>query len=88
MTNCIDTIDRPYGSGPVERAGSTIGRVIDQLVAVSAEGAMAAVLKLLDLQRKARERSHLAALPDDILKDVGLSRADIEAELNRPLWLR
>ena len=29
MTNCIDTIDRPYGIGPVERAGSTIGRVID-----------------------------------------------------------
>jgi len=88
MTDCIDTIDRPYGTGPVERAGSAIGRVIDQLVAVSAEGAMAAVLKLLDLQRQARERSHLAALPDEILKDVGLSRADVEAAVHKPLWLR
>ncbi|MFN4275540.1 MAG: DUF1127 domain-containing protein [Ferrovibrio sp.] len=88
MTNCIDTIDRPYGSGPVERVGSTIGRVIDRMVAVSAEGAMAAVLKLLDWQRQARERAHLATLPDDILKDVGLSRADIEAVTHRSIWLR
>lgn len=88
MTDCIDTIDRPYGTGPVERAGSTIGRVIDQLVAVSAQGAMAAVLKLLDLQRQARQRAELAAMPHEILKDVGLTRADIEAELNKPLWLR
>ncbi|MFC3674545.1 DUF1127 domain-containing protein [Ferrovibrio xuzhouensis] len=88
MSDCIDTIDRPYGTGPVERAGSTIGRGIDQLVAVSAKVATAAVLTLLTLQRRARERSDLAALPNDILKDVGLSRADIEAELNKPLWLR
>ena len=88
MTNCIDTIDRPYGTGPVERAGSTIGRVIDQLVAVSAQGATVAVLKLLDMQRQARQRADLAALPNDILKDVGLTRADIEAELSKPLWLR
>ena len=88
MTDCIDTIDRPYGMGPVERAGSTIGRVVDQLVAVSAQGAMAAVLKLLDMQRQARQRAELAALPQDILKDVGISRADIEAELSKPLWLR
>jgi uncharacterized protein YjiS (DUF1127 family) len=84
----MDTIDRPYGTGPVERAGSTIGRVIDQVVAVSAQGATVAVLKLLDMQRRARERADLAALPQDILKDVGLSRADIEAELHKPLWLR
>ena len=48
MTNCIDTIDRPYGIGPVERAGSTIGRVIDRTVTVSARGATTMVLTLLD----------------------------------------
>lgn len=88
MTNCTDTIDRPYGTGPVERAGSTIGRVIDQLVAVSAAGAMAVVLKLLAWQRASRERMHLASLPNEILKDVGLTRADVEAEIRKPLWLR
>lgn len=88
MTNCTSTIDRPYGIGPVERAGSTIGRVIDRVVAVSAQSATAIVLMLLDWQRRAQERAYLATLPDEILKDVGLSRADIHAELNKPLWLR
>jgi uncharacterized protein YjiS (DUF1127 family) len=89
MTNCIDTIDRPYGSGPVERAGSTIGRVIDRMVAVSANAATAVMLMLLDWQRQARERADLAGLPQEILKDVGLTRADVEAELlKRPVWIR
>lgn len=88
MNNCTSTIDRPYGSGPVERAGSTIGRVIDRVVAVSAKGATGAVLMLLDWQRDARERAHLATLPCEILKDVGLTRADVEAQIQKPLWLR
>lgn len=88
MSNCTSTIDRPYGSGPVERAGSTIGRVIDRVVAVSAKSATAVMLMLLDWQRHARERAQLASLPHEILKDVGLTRADIEYELRKPLWLR
>ncbi|MEK9968300.1 MAG: DUF1127 domain-containing protein [Ferrovibrio sp.] len=89
MSNCIDTIDRPYGTGPVERAGSTIGRVIDRVVAVSADVATTAMLKLLDWQRQARQRAELAGLPQEILKDVGLTRADVEAELlKKPVWLR
>ncbi|QDO99595.1 DUF1127 domain-containing protein [Ferrovibrio terrae] len=47
------------------------------------------VLTLLDWQRQARERAELAGLPQEILKDVGLTRADVEAELSRkPVWLR
>lgn len=88
MSNCTSTIDRPYGIGPVERAGSTIGRVIDRVVAVSAKGATGVMLLLLDWQREARERAHLATLPCEILKDVGLTRADVHAELHKPLWLR
>jgi uncharacterized protein YjiS (DUF1127 family) len=89
MSNCIDTIDRPYGIGPVERVGSTIGRVIDRVVAVSADAATTAMLTLLDWQRQARERAELAGLPHEILKDVGLTRADVEAELlKKPVWLR
>ena len=33
-----------------------------------------------------RQRQQLAALSDDMLKDIGLSRADIETEANRPFW--
>lgn len=33
-----------------------------------------------------RQRRQLAALSDDMLKDIGMSRADIETEANRPFW--
>jgi uncharacterized protein YjiS (DUF1127 family) len=33
-----------------------------------------------------RERQQLAGLSDDALKDIGLSRADIHQESERPFW--
>jgi uncharacterized protein YjiS (DUF1127 family) len=33
-----------------------------------------------------RERQTLAGLSDDALKDMGLSRADIQQESERPFW--
>lgn len=36
--------------------------------------------------RVAAERRRLAALPDEALKDIGLSRADAMAESDRPFW--
>ncbi len=33
-----------------------------------------------------RQRQQLAALSDEMLKDLGLSRADIETEASRPFW--
>ena len=36
--------------------------------------------------RVAAERRRLASLPDDVLADIGLSRAEAEAEANRPFW--
>ncbi|HEY0286854.1 MAG TPA: DUF1127 domain-containing protein [Pseudomonas sp.] len=33
-----------------------------------------------------RERMALASLSDDALKDMGLSRADIQQEVERPFW--
>ena len=33
-----------------------------------------------------RQRQQLASLNDEMLKDIGLSRADIEPEVNRPFW--
>jgi uncharacterized protein YjiS (DUF1127 family) len=32
------------------------------------------------------QRQELARLSDDALKDIGMSRADIEQEISRPFW--
>ncbi|WP_268797293.1 DUF1127 domain-containing protein [Pseudomonas huanghezhanensis] len=33
-----------------------------------------------------RERRQLASMSDDALKDIGLSRADVLQEVERPFW--
>jgi len=44
--------------------------------------------RLLDLavalDRRSRERAQLAALDEHMLRDIGVSRADVEAALGRP----
>ena len=45
---------------------------------------------LLDLlirwQERAFERKRLAAMDDHVLRDIGLSRADIDQEVRKPFW--
>jgi uncharacterized protein YjiS (DUF1127 family) len=36
--------------------------------------------------RRQRERRELASLSDDMLRDIGLIRADVEREYLRPMW--
>ena len=46
--------------------------------------------KLLDTlwiwQQRASERYRLQQISDHMLKDMGLNRADVEAEANKPFW--
>ena len=41
---------------------------------------------LMTWQQRAVERHHLMSLNDHQLKDIGLSRADIEQEAGKPFW--
>lgn len=41
---------------------------------------------LLLWQERAAERAHLASLDDRALRDVGLSRVDVERESSLPFW--
>ena len=45
-----------------------------------------AIATLLSWVERARARRMLAALDDRMLRDVGLSRADIEHEIEKPFW--
>ena len=47
-----------------------------------------AAVRLLQWQETWRQRKHLASLDDAALKDIGLSRADVAAELRKPVWRR
>jgi len=43
---------------------------------------------MLGWQERARERRHLAALPEHMLKDIGLSAADAAQEASKAAWRR
>lgn len=41
---------------------------------------------LLGWTERARQRRHLAGLDDRLLRDIGISRVEVEAEISRPFW--
>jgi uncharacterized protein YjiS (DUF1127 family) len=41
---------------------------------------------LLDWQERARQRHRLGEMDDHLLRDIGLSRADLEHETGKPFW--
>lgn len=56
------------------------------LVAAVDTGLELAVDTLFAWQRRRADRMRLQSMDDHILRDVGLSRADIEAEASKPFW--
>ena len=45
-----------------------------------------AVDLLLIWQQRARDRRQLESLSDHMLRDIGLTRADVYAEASKPFW--
>ena len=56
---------------PLPRANSVVGRFVGAL---------------LVWQARSRERQILAAMDDHALKDIGLTRADVSREIEKPFW--
>lgn len=46
-----------------------------------------AMQRVLHWHELARQRHELASMSDEALKDIGLSRADIQQEVERPFWM-
>jgi uncharacterized protein YjiS (DUF1127 family) len=42
---------------------------------------------VLDWQERARQRRRLSELDDRMLKDIGLTRADVSREIEKPFWM-
>jgi uncharacterized protein YjiS (DUF1127 family) len=51
-----------------------------------ARGVRRAAECLLSWQERARQRHQLQCLSDHMLRDIGLTRADVLAESTRPFW--
>ncbi len=44
------------------------------------------LLRLLAWRHEARQKARLRLLDDRLLQDIGVTRAEAEAEADRPLW--
>jgi uncharacterized protein YjiS (DUF1127 family) len=53
-----------------------------------ARGAMRVAELLLTWHERSRQRHQLQRLSDHMLRDIGLSRADVLAETTKPFWER
>jgi uncharacterized protein YjiS (DUF1127 family) len=63
--------------------GAGLGLRLAAALAGAARGG-AAALRLW--RERARQRRQLAAMDDRLLQDIGLSRAQVEAEFQKPFW--
>ena len=65
-------------------------QTLDHLAAGPADTGPSRALKILELPFVWLERLHarkeLAGLSDAALKDIGLARGDIQAEVDKPFW--
>jgi len=62
-------------SGIRQNHSSTIG-----------EGLVTLFNRISDWSERRRTRSHLYQMPDYILHDIGVSRAEVESEYQKPFW--
>jgi uncharacterized protein YjiS (DUF1127 family) len=76
----IDTIfsPTPYEGGVVATARRGL-RALDR-------AATAVLTAVFDSRRRVAERRMLASLDDRMLKDLGLSRSDVQHEIRKRFW--
>lgn len=61
---------------------------LTRLYRLAAEAVLCLAGQLVAFQQLARERAQLAEMDATALKDIGLTRADMLAELRKPVWRR
>ena len=86
MVECIDTIMRD--PGPLEAAAARISAGLVHAARRLDRGLLRALDLVFEWRARAVERDVMRSLDDRMLRDVGISRADLERELQRPFWDR
>lgn len=75
-----------YDFGSFEGA---IGRIVSKTVWAgfkTGRAVLDAVTTVLAWQDRARQRSQLQLMDQRMLRDIGLTRVDIDAEMRKPFW--
>ena len=67
-------------------ANSVANSVIARALAVGVRSLWLAMDHAFGAYERWRQRQALSRLDDHLLKDIGLSRADVEAETRKPFW--
>ena len=67
------------GPGLRWRAGNPLGRALVSLF-------LGVARRLILWEQRLKDREALRRLPDHLLRDIGVHRAEIEAETRKPFW--
>jgi uncharacterized protein YjiS (DUF1127 family) len=70
-TNLTASYSSPSSFGGASRLADVASRVVDLLAT---------------WHQRAADRQHLLTLDEGMLRDIGLSRADVEFESRKPFW--
>ncbi len=83
MTDCTDTISP---ARPLEGVTTWLFRGVLMVARLGDRAIMGSVSAALKARERAAQRHMLASLDDRMLKDLGLSRVDVEVECRKPFW--
>jgi uncharacterized protein YjiS (DUF1127 family) len=75
-TNLPLTISKPAPNLPVQQLGRTVYVLIKNAAGCVREW-----------NERSRQRHRLLELDDRLLRDIGLTRADVKREIDKPFWL-
>ncbi len=90
MTDCMDAMSAPeqLRAGPLEGFTTWLFAGVVRVARLGDHLAGAGLTSVLAWRQRARQRTMLRSLNPRMLRDVGLSVADVERECTKPFWMQ
>jgi uncharacterized protein YjiS (DUF1127 family) len=73
---------RPFAAGSSRSVGWSVRRALEGVLGLADRG----LVTLMEWSDAARQRRALRSMSDEMLKDIGVSRADAMREAGRRFW--